>query len=773
MSQAYPYNQPDQAYPLNQLYQLLVNYVNQQASTISSAISVPTIQCTAQVIQASWQACLVPPALLAVWLGSNQLSIDQASAYLNNWWQSQIGAFIYAQQINNDYHVVRSLLRTASVPLLPWVSLINDSNMTLEAISGLFSSQYIIRDAYINLITDGLPQAVNVTNWAGVIEYAPSSYLVPYIPYYVSVLSENNVNVTNLIMIINSPVIDVNRLAQIISYPNINITGMVAIITNPALNTTQITLAINQVPVVGDAGIMAMVLTNSVALTTATYIFNNAIINYSSAGLIISNPAVNVPNAQVIFNNVLNLNWSGVVYMLNAAYPNYTTMGAVAVNPSVNITYMAYVLSSPAINYTNVAPIISAPSVNYTTAAQIVTSPIINFTAMAYIITSPTVNLTNMGYIYAEPTAQPAGIYYTLSNANVSTTYAQSIYYSMASAATTYGTENIFIGFVTYNQPAVTLSANVSATWTLFYSSLSLNGYTLTMGTAGRPSVIVTYAIQMSGGAIVQQPTGAPGGGSTPWAGGAGGGGLVVVAVTGYLDGLIVAVGQSGVGATSTICGAPGSSGGSGYLITIEGIVYTASTGGLGGNGGGSSSDTGGGGGGGYVGGPGGGGYYVGGPGGSVVSTLNYSTRWSYVYTMLQFLGDEWQRYILGRTLPTYIGATYLAGYGSGGGCGACVCCACAAGGGGGMGGQVVIYMQNLYAPTTNQIIAMGGSGGVAYACAGGAGGGAGGLVYILTHNLVAFSGTINVLGGIYSTGVSGGTAGTSGAPNTYAIFIV
>jgi len=80
--------------------------------------------------------------------------------------------------------------------------------------------------------------------------------------------------------------------------------------------------------------------------------------------------------------------------------------------------------------------------------------------------------------------------------------------------------------------------------------------------------------------------------------------------------------------------------------------------------------------------------------------------------------------------------------------------------------------MNNLYAPIISQIIAMGGTGGGAYSCGGGGGGGAGGLVYILTHNLVAFSGTINVLGGVGSTGISD-NAGGNGSPNTYAIFIV
>jgi hypothetical protein len=459
-------------------------------------------------------------------------------------------------------------------------------------------------------------------------------------------------------------------------------------------------------------------------------------------------------------------------------------MGAVATNTSVNITYMAYVLSSPAINYTGAGMIITAPSVNITTVAYILSSPAINYTnvapiitvssinvtTMVYIATTSPVNITSIIYMYAEPTAQPAGIYYTLSNANVSATYAQSIYYSMASVAVTYGTENNFIGFVTYNQPAVTLSANVSATWTLFYSSLNLAGYTLTMGTTGRPSVIVTYSIQMSGGAIVQQPTGARGAGSN-----AGGGGLVISAVTGVLDGLIIAVGASGVeGVPADLLIGNGGPGSSGYLIVIEGIVYTASTGGPGGSSTNcSSGPSGAGGGGGYYGGPGGSSAgYAGGPGGSVASTLNYPTRWSYVYMMLRFLGDEWQRYVLNKSLPTYIGATYLAGYGAGGGGGGINQSHSAGGGGGGMGGQVVIYMHNLYVPTSNQIIAMGGTGGGVTGCGTGGGGGAGGLVYILTHNLVAFSGTINVLGGVGSTGVND-SAGGSGAPNTYAIFIV
>jgi hypothetical protein len=245
---------------------------------------------------------------------------------------------------------------------------------------------------------------------------------------------------------------------------------------------------------------------------------------------------------------------------------------------------------------------------------------------------------------------------------------------------------------------------------------------------------------------------------------------LVIIAVTGVIDGSIQAIGAEGN--SPSVAGlANGSNGGSGYLIIIEGIVYTASTGGYGGGAGPCTSYAGGPGGGGYVSGPpGSGGSYSSGAGGGVASTLNYSTRWSYVYTMLQFLGDEWQRYVLGRTLPTYVGATYLAGYGAGGGGGGYP-----AGGGGGMGGQVVIYMHNLYAPTTNQIIAIGGTGGAATpnSCSGGAGGGAGGLVYILTHNLVAFSGTINVLGGMGMTGTGGGGAGGSGTPNTYAIFVV
>jgi hypothetical protein len=248
----------------------------------------------------------------------------------------------------------------------------------------------------------------------------------------------------------------------------------------------------------------------------------------------------------------------------------------------------------------------------------------------------------------------------------------------------------------------------------------------------------------------------------------------VIITVTGYLDGLIIAVGSSGISASS--CGsASGTAGGNGYLITIEGIVYTASTGGHGGTAGYSP----GGGGGGYFGGYGSNGF--GGnsaPGGSVTSTYNYLTRWSYVYTMLRFLGDEWQRYVLGKALSTYMGATYLAGYGAGGGGGAATNGDGAGGGGGGMGGQIVIYMHNLYVPTVGQIIAMGGTGGAATsAAAGGGGGGAGGLVYILTHNPVAFSGTIDVLGGIGLTGVSApnvaGNPGGNGAPNTYAIFVV
>jgi hypothetical protein len=319
------------------------------------------------------------------------------------------------------------------------------------------------------------------------------------------------------------------------------------------------------------------------------------------------------------------------------------------------------------------------------------------------------------------------------------------------------------------------LSANVSATWTLFYSSLELAGYTLTMGTTGRPSVVVTYSIQMNGGSINQSPTGAAGGAAPDYGnGGVGGGGLVIVAVTGYLDGTISAAGGQGASALTNQNTGNGSAGYSGYLIIIEGIVV-ASTGGQGASGSNCGYSVGSGGGGGYVGGAGGGTYRTGGAGGGVASTFNYSTRWSYVYTLLEFLGDEWQRYVLGRTLSSYIGATYLAGYGVGGGGGGCYIYAGeggAAGGGGGMGGQVVIYMNNLYAPTANQIIAMGATGGGAYSCGTGGAGGAGGLVYILTHNLVAFSGAINVLGAAGMTGISD-NAGGSGSPNTYAIFIV
>jgi len=658
MSQTYPYNQLDQAYPLNQLYQQMVNYVNQQVSSVS----VQTINCTPQNVQATWQTCLADPVQLRTWIDTNQLTIDQAVAYLGNWWQTHAGKYVYTQQLNQDYYALPASYGVPVPPLLPWIDLINSNNMSLQAISGLFGSQYLAYTSYMNLMGSGLPLAVNVTNWAGAIAFAPPSYVsaaAPGIGISISNLGMNNV--TNLAMVISNPIITyINAIAQIISYPTINITGMAMIVTNPA----------------------------------------------------------------------------------------------------VNITYMAYVLSSPAINYTNVAPIITVSAINATT--------------MAYIATTSPVNITSIIYMYAMPTAQPAGIYYTLSNANVSATYAQSIYYSMASVAVTYDTESIFIGFVTYNQPAVTLSANVSATWTLFYSSLDLAGYTLTMGTTGRPSVIVTYAIQVSGGAIVQQPTGAPGGyAALNNYGGAGGGGLVIVAVTGTLDGSIIAVGSSGsasVTTNSTV--ANGSAGGGGYIITIEGKVYTASTGGPGGSGTDCMYSSGGGGGGGYYGGLGGSGYSSAGPGGSVVSTLNYSTRWSYVYTMLQFLGDEWQRYVLGRMLPTYVGATYLAGYGSGGGGGGSVSVWSHGGGGGGMGGQVVIYMHNLYAPTANNIIAMGGTGGAAYPCGCGGGGGAGGLVYILTHNLVAFSGTIDVLGGIGMTGVND-SAGGRGTANTYAIFIV
>ena len=654
MSQTYPYNQSDQAYPLNQLYQLFTNYVNQQVSSVS----VQAISCTPQNVQATWQTCLADPVQLRAWIDTNQLTIDQVAAYLSNWWQTHVGKYVYAQQLNQDYYALPASYGVPIPPLLPWTDLINSNNMTLQAISGFFASQYLAYTSYMNLMGSGLPLAVNTTNWAGAIEYALPSYVFPYIPNIISTLGASNIGVTNVVMVINNPLIDVNRAAQIISYPTINITGMAVVITNPA----------------------------------------------------------------------------------------------------VNITYMTYVLSSPAINYTNIAPIITVSAINVTT--------------MAYIITSPAVNLTSIIYMYAEPTAQPAGIYYTLSNANVSATYAQSIYYSMASVAVTYATENNVIGFVTYNRPAVTLSANVSATWTLFYSSLSLDGYTLTMGTAGRPSVIVTYSIQMSGGAIVQQPTGAPGGsGPVGNYGGPGGGGLVIIATTGILDGLIVAVGSSGYSANATSYSS-GGAGGSGYLIIIGGIVYTASTGGAGGSGTNCTYSAGGAGGGGYYGGPGGSGDYYGGPGGSVVSTLNYSTRWSYVYTMLKFLGDEWQRNVLGRTLLTYVGATYLAGYGSGGGGGGSFESSSASGGGGGMGGQIVIYMHNLYAPTANNIIAIGGIGGAAYGCGCGGGGGAGGLVYVLTHNLVAFLGTINVLGGIGMTGVND-SAGGSGTANTYAIFIV
>jgi hypothetical protein len=200
-------------------------------------------------------------------------------------------------------------------------------------------------------------------------------------------------------------------------------------------------------------------------------------------------------------------------------------------------------------------------------------------------------------------------------------------------------------------------------------------------------------------------------------------------------------------------------------MITIEGIINTAATGGYG-----AAATYSGGGGGGVVGGRG---CYPSGScqyGGSDALSYNYSTPQSYVYTMLQFLGDEWQRYVLGRTLPTYVGATYLAGYGAGGGQGYS-----GAGGGGGQGGEIIIYMHNLYAPTITQIIAMGGTGGYASGTieAAGGGGGAGGLVYIITHNMVAFSGTINVNGGIGMTGVAGAPVSGTGAPNTFAIFIV
>jgi len=268
MSQAYPYNQPDQTYPYNnpnQAYPL--NYF---VSVISNANPNTVLL---NFVQTTWQAFVASPQTISEWLSNNQLTIDQLVRYMNNWFQTQVGQAAYGVQFSIDY--------TSPSWILPWMSIVQSNNMTPTALSGFFASTYLLNTAIVNFLGSGIPIATNYTNFGIIISVIPFLTSVA-----MGISNAASVNSTNTALVINSN-ISPPKMAWALSQPWINQTAVAMSITNPAINTTQMALILDNVPLYGNITGMAAVLSNpAVNYTTEAYIIVNAAINYTYLALI-------------------------------------------------------------------------------------------------------------------------------------------------------------------------------------------------------------------------------------------------------------------------------------------------------------------------------------------------------------------------------------------------------------------------------------------------------------------------------------------------------